>query len=103
MEQIGTGSRVQPTKAHAMGMDVFGREPKNETGKYFRNNVWYWRPLAELCQGLAPEICKACRYWQSNDGDGLDEAGAEALAASLAVELRQRRDFERVMVVAEPW
>lgn len=66
-----------------MGMDVFGRNPSGETGEYFRNNVWYRRPLADLCQTLAPEICKACTYWQSNDGDGLDEAGASALAAVL--------------------
>ena len=28
-----------------MGMDVFGNEPKNKTGKSFRNNVWWWRRL----------------------------------------------------------
>lgn len=70
-----------------MGMDVYGRKPINETGKYFRNNVWYWRPLADLCQELAPDICKACTHWQSNDGDGLDAAGAEALAAVLDAKL----------------
>lgn len=66
-----------------MGMDVFGKNPKNETGKYFRNNIWYWRPLADLCVTLAPEVCAPCKHWQSNDGDGLDAAGAEALAIVL--------------------
>ena len=28
-----------------MGMDVYGREPEKELGKYFRSNVWWWRPL----------------------------------------------------------
>ena len=28
-----------------MGMDVFGLAPKEEKGEYFRNNVWWWRPL----------------------------------------------------------
>ena len=28
-----------------MGMDVFGLEPRKEKGEYFRNNVWWWRPL----------------------------------------------------------
>ena len=28
-----------------MGMDVYGKEPKNETGEYFRSNVWWWRRL----------------------------------------------------------
>lgn len=66
-----------------MGMDVYGKAPKNETGRCFRNNVWYWRPLAELCVSLAPKICESCTHWQSNDGDGLDAFGAEALAAVL--------------------
>lgn len=66
-----------------MGMDVFGVKPTNETGRYFRNNIWYWRPLANLCNALAPEICAACESWQHNAGDGLDEAGAQALALVL--------------------
>lgn len=70
-------------KAHDMGMDVFGKAPTNEKGKYFRNNVWYWRPLADLCQALAPDICAPCEHWQSNDGDGLDASGAEALGTVL--------------------
>ena len=28
-----------------MGMDVYGLEPRKEKGEYFRNNVWWWRPL----------------------------------------------------------
>lgn len=66
-----------------MGMDVYGRKPTAKVGEYFRNNVWWWRPLAHLCNELAPDICAKCTYWQSNDGDGLDEEGALALAAVL--------------------
>jgi hypothetical protein len=28
-----------------MGMDVYGKAPTVEEGKYFRNNLWWWRPL----------------------------------------------------------
>lgn len=28
-----------------MGFDLSGVEPKTERGEYFRNNVWWWRPL----------------------------------------------------------
>lgn len=70
-----------------MGMDVYGKAPASEAGKYFRNNVWWWRPLAELCQLLAPEVCAGCTHWQSNDGDGLDADGAAALAAVLDARL----------------
>ena len=31
-----------------MGMDVFGKNPTSEVGKYFRRNVWHWRRLADL-------------------------------------------------------
>lgn len=71
-----------------MGMDVFGREPSSKHGEYFRNNVWYWRPLAELCIHFAPEICSACTYWHSNDGDGLD--GDDALLLAEVLEARHQ-------------
>ena len=63
-----------------MGMDVYGRKPKGEAGKYFRANIWSWRPIhglvAELCgdlldektlvgmgynQGAGPRSAKVCR------------------------------------------
>jgi hypothetical protein len=70
-----------------MGMDINGRKPTGERGEYFRNNVWWWRPLADYCITVAPDICAACRYWHSNDGDGLDAAGAFALAEALQKEI----------------
>jgi hypothetical protein len=74
-----------------MGMDVFGKNPAGEQGKYFRNNVWWWRPLAEYCVEVAPDICAPCKYWQSNDGDGLDADGAAALATALQHEVDENR------------
>lgn len=42
-----------------MGMDVYGRNPVSDAGKYFRANVWSWRPIhaliAELCSDLLDE------------------------------------------------
>jgi hypothetical protein len=75
-------------KATTMGMDVFGKNPKNKTGEYFRRNVWGWRPLATLCVDLAPDTCAACEHWQSNDGDGLEEDGAAELAGVLQKALK---------------
>ena len=74
-----------------MGMDVYGKNPSSEIGKYFRNNVWWWRPLAEYAIKTAPEICAPCKYWGSNDGDGLDAAGAVALADALQAEVNANR------------
>ena len=37
-------------------MDVYGKNPQNEKGKYFRNSVWWWRPLWSLIIKLSPDI-----------------------------------------------
>lgn len=65
-----------------MGMDVHGN-----SGNYFRNNVWYWRPLAIYINKVAPEIAKHCRHWNSNDGDGLDAEQSLKLANVLIQEI----------------
>jgi hypothetical protein len=70
-----------------MGMDVVGKAPCNETGEYFRNNIWWWHPLADYCQMIAPEITSSCSDWHTNDGDGLDDACARALADALQSEI----------------
>lgn len=70
-----------------MGMDIFGVNPTSDKGSYFRNNVWWWRPLAIYCVENHAEITEACEYWQSNDGDGLDEADSLRLAEALQYDL----------------
>jgi hypothetical protein len=70
-----------------MGMDVYGRKPTGPRGKYFRNNIATWHPLARYCNLIAPDICGACKHWHTNDGDGLDDAGAVALADILEKEI----------------
>jgi hypothetical protein len=70
-----------------MGMDVFGKKHTTPEGEYFRNNVWWWRPLADYCREVAPEICSHCKYWDSNDGDGLNAARSIALANALQAEV----------------
>jgi hypothetical protein len=74
-----------------MGMDVFGKSATIEAGKYFRNNVWWWRPLADYAREVAPEITGACKHWQTNDGDGLDAAASIALADKLQAEIDSGR------------
>lgn len=70
-----------------MGMDVYGRKPTGERGEYFRNNIWNWHPLADYCVRVAPDICAPCKYWHHNEGDGLNAAGALALADALQKEI----------------
>lgn len=66
-----------------MGMDVYGREPINEVGVYFRNNVWWWRPLWNYCVTQYPELTEEVVDGQSNSGDGLDAGNAYTLGVSL--------------------
>jgi hypothetical protein len=67
-----------------MGMDVYGKAPTSEKGKYFRNNVWWWRPLADFILDTAPDdLTSRCEHWHLNDGDGLDAATSKNLAAHL--------------------
>lgn len=70
-----------------MGMDVFGKNPSAEVGKYFRNNVWWWRPLADYVINIYPSIAAGCTEWHSNSGDGLDAASSLALADALDADL----------------
>jgi hypothetical protein len=80
-----------------MGMDVIGRAPTSERGKYFENNSSWWHPLATYCKEVAPEIARGCRHWHTNSGDGLDAAASRALAEALEAEIESGRclDIER--------
>ena len=73
-----------------MGMDVFGVDPTSKAGEYFRATVWYWHPLATYVQGL-DEVAQKCKYWHSNDGDGLGGADAQQLAAAVEKQLGNGR------------
>ncbi len=72
-----------------MGMDVYGKKPTDETGKYFRNNVWWWRPLADYCCEVAPAITAKCQHWQTNDGDGLGKRDSLKLADVLKAKVAE--------------
>lgn len=66
-----------------MGMDVIGKNANSEKGEYFRNNVWWWRPLWNYCEELHGDITCDVKYGYSNDGDGLDAENAFALGQRL--------------------
>ena len=70
-----------------MGMDVYGKNPTNEVGQYFRRNVWGWRPLWQYVDDTHPEIAEKVKYPQSNDGDGLNYIQSKKLASLLKEDL----------------
>ena len=53
-----------------MGFDVSGLKPETEEGMYFRNNVWWWRPLWEyICETCGDIITlEQAKSGQYNDG-----------------------------------
>jgi hypothetical protein len=72
-----------------MGMDVYGRKPKNEQGEYFRANVWYWHPLWDCLHQLHPVICDKCESPHDNSGDGLNARDSLALSKLLKKDLEK--------------
>ncbi len=76
-----------------MGMDVYGKNATSEKGKYFRNNVWWWRPLWHYCLEVS-EVARNVKHGHYNDGDGLNEEGAMDLAFALESELLAGRTAE---------
>ena len=71
-----------------MGMDVIGRNPDSDAGKYFRANVWSWRPIhdliIELCSDLLDE--KTLELLAYNDGAGAaDQETCTAMASRFEV------------------
>jgi hypothetical protein len=70
-----------------MGMDISGKKPVSETGSYFRNNVWWWRPLWQYCHSSAPELIDRETFDSGtyNEGAGLNAYDAAKLGVKLLV------------------
>jgi hypothetical protein len=78
-----------------MGMDVYGKNPSSESGKYFRATIWSWpdihRLMVTACRDLLSEgLLKAMEY---NEGAGPDDqATCEEMANRLEVALKSVDD-----------
>jgi len=85
-----------------MGMDVYGMNPSSPCGNHFGITVWGWRPLATYVCEVAPEIASKCKYWFSNDCDGLNGEDSLLLADLLQKEIDsgRARDYARVRQLA---
>lgn len=74
-----------------MGMDVSGVNPKSGTGSYFRNNVWWWRPLWDYCEQVGSKLIPHDNLGHTNDGWGLGGRDSEKLAKLLQAEIDSGR------------
>jgi tRNA(Phe) wybutosine-synthesizing methylase Tyw3 len=69
-----------------MGFDLYGRAPTSDAGKYFRNNIWWWRPLKVVIHLTCEDILtdEDLRELGFNDGHVYSAAKAEAIASRLS-------------------
>ena len=66
-----------------MGFDLYGNA-NNPKGEYFRNNVWWWRRLADyVCEYTGVIEEKDREFWQTNDGHKVSKEEAEQIANQL--------------------
>jgi hypothetical protein len=83
-----------------MSFDIYGRAPTSEEGKYFCRNHMGWVPITEYILTVAPDIAAKCKYWDTNDGDGLDAEHAVALADRLDAEIQSGRPSTTILGVS---
>lgn len=76
-------------------MDLVGLAPASSTGERFSSSVWRWRPLWDYCMQVAGDLV-ADVSGHTNDGDGLDSAGARQLADILDTEISSGRAADTV-------
>ena len=68
-----------------MGFDLYGESPKNKKGEYFRNNVWWWRPLWQYVAVECSDIItdKDVQAGGFNDCHLINESKAKQIADRL--------------------
>ena len=73
-----------------MGFDIHGLRHKSETGEYFQNNVWGWRPLWQYVCEQSQDILTTEEQdaGESNDGYRISEEKARLIATRLLELLR---------------
>ena len=62
-----------------MGMDLYGLDPQTEKGDYFRNNVWWWRPLWSLICDECDDILTEKQMDGGNYNDGVEVSAEQAI------------------------
>ena len=69
-----------------MGFDIYGVAAKSERGEYFRNNIWWWRPMQLLISLSSREILTEEEVVELgiNDGHVFSEEQALVIAENLS-------------------
>ena len=86
-----------------MGFDLYGQEPKNKFGEYFRQNVWGWRPIWEyVCTHHADSLDqKTLEMGNYNEGHIVSKQQATTLANKIHVDLQDGTVSDFVKMVED--
>ena len=63
-----------------MGFDLIGVKPASKKGEYFRNNIWWWRPLASYVVARCDITDEG---WFENSGHEVPARKAQRIAHTL--------------------
>ena len=76
-----------------MGFDLYGIKAISKKGEYFRNNVWWWRPLwvyvCEACSDILTEEDMNAGHF--NDGYKIDAEKSRRIAARLGALIKEKK------------
>ena len=75
-----------------MGFDVYGIEPKNKDGEYFRNTVWWWRPLWDYINEVTADVISEDQYsnGHTNSGEVITSTQCSEICEILDLDLKSK-------------
>jgi len=83
-----------------MGFDLIGIESKNEHGEYFRNNVWWWRPLwTFICEVVSEIDDNDAERGCFNDGYIIKGSKHKAIKEKLEKALNNPKAYEEFITL----
>lgn len=78
---------ISNIKYYYMGFDIYGLDPKEEDGSYFRANCWYWRPLWSYVISITIDLTIDERMAGSdNSGNQISKEVAEKIGRNILAE-----------------
>jgi CBS domain containing-hemolysin-like protein len=72
-----------------MGFDLYGQNKNSSTGEYFRNNVWWWRRLADF-------VINETGVIDEKDADGWHENGGHQVSADEAEQIANQQQIDEI-------
>jgi hypothetical protein len=68
-----------------VGFCLSGLRPCGQNGRFFRVNVWWWRPLWQYAHYICPDVVDTARFEMGLSNDGVCFTSAEAHELGVAL------------------